>query len=106
MEMCKPITTPIDTNSNLSLMTGDLVDNPSLYRSLAGPLQYITFTKPNISYAVQQVFLFMHSPRVVTLMLSNTLFDVFKVLLSFISIYIYHGPLGLLLTRMLIRRLL
>ena len=33
------------------------------YRSLAGALQYLTFTKPDIAYAVQQVCLHMHDPR-------------------------------------------
>uniref|UniRef100_A0A251TI83 Putative reverse transcriptase, RNA-dependent DNA polymerase n=1 Tax=Helianthus annuus TaxID=4232 RepID=A0A251TI83_HELAN len=36
---------------------------PTLYRSLAGALQYLTVTRPDISYAVQQVCLFMHDPR-------------------------------------------
>ncbi|XP_071704981.1 uncharacterized mitochondrial protein AtMg00810-like [Rutidosis leptorrhynchoides] len=31
--------------------------------SLAGALQYLTFTRPDISYAVQQICLFMHDPR-------------------------------------------
>ena len=39
-------------------------DNPTLYRSLAGALQYLTFTRPDISYIVQQVCLLMHDPRV------------------------------------------
>nr|GEX17756.1 ribonuclease H-like domain-containing protein [Tanacetum cinerariifolium] len=42
---------------------GDPVSDPTLYRSLAGALQYLTFTRPDISYAVQQVCLFMHDPR-------------------------------------------
>ncbi|WVZ84579.1 hypothetical protein U9M48_031602, partial [Paspalum notatum var. saurae] len=33
------------------------------FRSLAGALQYLTFTKPDIAYAVQQVCLHMHTPR-------------------------------------------
>ncbi|GJU30394.1 ribonuclease H-like domain-containing protein [Tanacetum coccineum] len=41
--------------------------NPSsgstLYRSLAGALQYLTFTRPDLSYAVQQLCLYMHDPR-------------------------------------------
>ncbi|GKB91632.1 ribonuclease H-like domain-containing protein [Tanacetum coccineum] len=41
--------------------------NPSsgstLYRSLAGALQYLTFTRPGLSYAVQQLCLYMHDPR-------------------------------------------
>nr|GEV56080.1 ribonuclease H-like domain-containing protein [Tanacetum cinerariifolium] len=31
--------------------------------SLAGGLQYLTFTRPDISYAVQQICLYMHDPR-------------------------------------------
>ncbi|GJZ34670.1 ribonuclease H-like domain-containing protein [Tanacetum coccineum] len=30
---------------------------------LAGSLQYLTFTRPDISYVVQQICLFMHDPR-------------------------------------------
>ncbi|KAJ9554477.1 hypothetical protein OSB04_018522 [Centaurea solstitialis] len=60
MENCKPVATPVDTNSKLSLSAGKPVDDPSLYRSLAGALQYLTFTLPDISYAVQQICLFMH----------------------------------------------
>nr|GEY45339.1 ribonuclease H-like domain-containing protein [Tanacetum cinerariifolium] len=37
--------------------------DPTLYRSLAGGLQYLTFTRPDISYAVQQICLYMHDPR-------------------------------------------
>ncbi|GJU44111.1 ribonuclease H-like domain-containing protein [Tanacetum coccineum] len=40
----------------------DPVSDPTLYRSLAGALQYLTFTRPDISYAVQQVCLYMHDP--------------------------------------------
>ncbi|GJY56389.1 ribonuclease H-like domain-containing protein [Tanacetum coccineum] len=52
----------MDTESKLgddSYPVSDL----TLYRSLAGALQYLTFTPPDISYAVQQVCLYMHDPR-------------------------------------------
>ncbi|GJY05740.1 ribonuclease H-like domain-containing protein [Tanacetum coccineum] len=62
MVNCNPIRTPTDTESKLGI-DGDLVSNPTLYRSLAGSLQYLTFTRPNISYAVHQVSLYMHDPR-------------------------------------------
>ncbi|GJY25695.1 ribonuclease H-like domain-containing protein [Tanacetum coccineum] len=49
------IRTPIDTESKLG-SDGELVSDPTLYQSLAGSLQYLTFTRPDISYAVQQLF--------------------------------------------------
>ncbi|GJY31917.1 ribonuclease H-like domain-containing protein [Tanacetum coccineum] len=55
MVNCNPSRTPIDTKSKMG-SDGDLVFNPTLYRSLAGSLQYLTFTRPYISYAVQQLF--------------------------------------------------
>ncbi|XP_074267321.1 uncharacterized protein LOC141590649 [Silene latifolia] len=63
MTSCKPAQTPVDTKSKLSAASGSPVADPTLYRSLAGALQYLTFTRPDISYAVQQICLFMHDPR-------------------------------------------
>ncbi|GJX34950.1 ribonuclease H-like domain-containing protein [Tanacetum coccineum] len=62
MVSCNPSRTPVDTESKLG-HTGDVVSDRTLYRSLAGSLQYLTFTRPDISYAVQQVCLYMHDPR-------------------------------------------
>jgi hypothetical protein len=63
MSDCKPCSTTVDTQTKLSEATGDPVADPTGYRSLAGALQYLTFTRTNISYAVQQVCLHMHDPR-------------------------------------------
>jgi hypothetical protein len=62
MLSCKPCSTPVDTHSKLSA-DGAAVTDPSSYRSIAGALQYLTFTRPDIAYAVQQVCLYMHDPR-------------------------------------------
>ncbi|GJY31683.1 ribonuclease H-like domain-containing protein [Tanacetum coccineum] len=59
---CYPTRTPVDTESKLG-SNKDPIYDPTLYRSLAGGLQYLTFTHPYISYAVQQVCLNMHDPR-------------------------------------------
>ncbi|GKC43841.1 ribonuclease H-like domain-containing protein [Tanacetum coccineum] len=48
---CKPCRTPVDTDSKLSA-DGAPISDSTLYRSLAGALQYLTFTRP-----------FMHDPR-------------------------------------------
>jgi hypothetical protein len=33
------------------------------FRSIARALQYLTFTRPDIAYAVQQICLHMHDPQ-------------------------------------------
>ncbi|XP_071680359.1 uncharacterized protein [Lolium perenne] len=63
MSDCHPASTPVDTQSKLSATEGDLVPDGTKYRSLTGALQYLTLTRPDISYAVQQVCLHMHAPR-------------------------------------------
>ena len=40
MTDCKPCSTPVDTQAKLSADLGDLVADPTAYRSLAGALQY------------------------------------------------------------------
>lgn len=63
MKDCKPISTLVDLKAKLSDKEGKPVANSTEYRSLAGALQYLTFTRPDILYAVQQICLFMHDPR-------------------------------------------
>ena len=52
MLQCKSISTPVDTASKLAAQSSDPVSDPTEYRSIAGGLQYLTFTQPDISYAV------------------------------------------------------
>ena len=40
-----------------------LLPTPLITEALTGALQYLTFTRPDISYAVQQICLYMHDPR-------------------------------------------
>ncbi|GJV99302.1 ribonuclease H-like domain-containing protein [Tanacetum coccineum] len=44
MVNCNPSRTPVDTESKLGTI-GDVVSNPTMYQSLAGSLQYLTFTR-------------------------------------------------------------
>lgn len=63
MKDCKPIATPVDLNGKLQADEGERIQEPTQYRKLAGALQYLTFTRPDISYAVHQICLYMHDPR-------------------------------------------
>ncbi|GJT27399.1 ribonuclease H-like domain-containing protein [Tanacetum coccineum] len=51
MVSCNSSRTPVDTKSKLG-DDSDPVYDLTLYRSLAGSLQYLTFTSPDISYAL------------------------------------------------------
>jgi len=60
---CHSTATHVDTRAKLSATDGDPVEDASQYRNLTGALRYLTLTRPDIAYAVQQVCLFMHDPR-------------------------------------------
>jgi hypothetical protein len=59
---CKPYSTWVDTQAKASSDMGAPISDPTVYRNLVGALQYLTFTRPHIVYAVQQVCLHMHDP--------------------------------------------
>jgi hypothetical protein len=60
---CKPVSTPVDRQTKVSAESEPPVADPTHFRSLAGALQYLTFTHPNIAYVVQQICIHMHDPR-------------------------------------------
>jgi hypothetical protein len=53
----------VDLKAKLAADFGPPVQDPSQFQSIAGVLQYLTFTRPDIAYAVQQVCLHMHDPQ-------------------------------------------
>ncbi|XP_070029625.1 uncharacterized mitochondrial protein AtMg00810-like [Nicotiana sylvestris] len=63
MHTCKPVRTPITSRTSLCIMDGELLSDPSEYRSMVGALQYLTMTRPDIAYVVNIVSQFMHAPR-------------------------------------------
>ncbi|XP_051190594.1 uncharacterized mitochondrial protein AtMg00810-like [Lolium perenne] len=60
---CNPAPTLVDTKAKLSASDGSLASDAPFYRSIVGALQYLTLTRPELQYAVQQVCLHMHAPR-------------------------------------------
>uniref|UniRef100_A0A2N9FW57 Reverse transcriptase Ty1/copia-type domain-containing protein n=1 Tax=Fagus sylvatica TaxID=28930 RepID=A0A2N9FW57_FAGSY len=59
---CKPASSPSCPNTRLSLHDGDPLPDPHAYRSMVGALHYLTFTRPDISFAVHQVCQYMSTP--------------------------------------------
>jgi hypothetical protein len=62
MHEAKPITSPMASLSVLSAFSGDPMKDPSLYCSTVGSLQYLSLTRPSLSFAVNRVCQFMHRP--------------------------------------------
>lgn len=63
MEMSKPVLTPLPTHSSsLTLSSGSLLSDPTEYRTVVGSLQYLSLTRPDISFAVNRMSQFMHAP--------------------------------------------
>jgi hypothetical protein len=63
MADCKPCTTPVNLQAKLAGDSGPPVENVSQFRSIAGAFQYLTFTRPDIAYVVQQIYLHMCDPQ-------------------------------------------
>ena len=51
----KPVDTPMDPNVKLVPSQGELLQNPKRYRRLVGKLNYLTITRPDISFLVSIV---------------------------------------------------
>ncbi|XP_031262353.1 uncharacterized protein LOC116120540 [Pistacia vera] len=63
MQGAKPLACPTTSGMKLSSNAGTLQSDPTEYRRIVGALQYCTITRPDISYAVNQLCQFMHNPR-------------------------------------------
>jgi hypothetical protein len=60
---CKPVSTSVDTQAKVSAKSEPPIADLTHFRSLAGALQYLTFTRPDIAYVVQQICLYMDDPQ-------------------------------------------
>ena len=67
MSDCKAVAAPLSTSEKLSLHEGSLLGpkDATHYRSVVGALQYLTLTRPDISYSVNKVCQFLHAPTTV-----------------------------------------
>ena len=58
----KAVTTPMASSPKLTLFSGTPMSDPTEFRKLVGSLQYLSFTRLDIAYAVNRLSQFMHKP--------------------------------------------
>ena len=61
MTSCKPVDTPVST-SKVTILSNVLFSNPTRFHQIVGALQYLTFTRSNIYFAINRVYQFMYGP--------------------------------------------
>jgi len=61
MSTCKPVDTPVSASKS-GLLTSEPFSDSTRFRQIIGALQYLTFTRSDICYAVNMVCQFMHAP--------------------------------------------
>ena len=67
MENSKAVKTPCCSSSRLVPISGVPLSDPTMYRSMVGALQYLTFTRPDLTFSVHQLCQFMSKPTLVHL---------------------------------------
>lgn len=58
-----PSSTPLPKGIKLCSNEGKLLSDPQAYRRMIGRLLYLSFTRPDIAYATQQLSQFIQEPR-------------------------------------------
>jgi hypothetical protein len=86
MTEAKPVSSPMSSSAVLSAFTGDPMEEPSLYRSTVGSLQYLSLTRPDLAFAVNRVCQLMHHP-------TKLHWQAVKRILRYLKCTITHGLL-------------
>ncbi|CAL2265123.1 unnamed protein product [Prunus armeniaca] len=80
---CKPANTPLAAKVPLSASDGVPLESPSDYREIVGSLQYLTLTRPDLSFAVSSIAQFMAAPRTSHLVAAKRILRYVKGTLDF-----------------------
>ena len=60
---CKPTSTRMEANIQLSQDDGEILEDVGLYRQLISKLLYLTITQPDLSYSVNPLSQYLANPR-------------------------------------------
>ena len=94
MVHCSPCKTPCVPHVRLSVHCGQPIADVHAYRSLVGALHYLTFTRPDISFAVHQVCQFMNAPSDVHLTAAKRILHYLRGTLDH-GLFYTPGPISL-----------
>lgn len=61
-DKAKPANTPMIPSPRMCEITGESVQDITMFRSMVGSLQYLSLTRPDISFAVNQICQHLHKP--------------------------------------------
>ncbi|KAK2969837.1 hypothetical protein RJ640_000654 [Escallonia rubra] len=84
MKDCNPVAIPAETGVELRVDSNRKSVDPTLYKSMVGSLRYLTFTRPDITYAVGLVSRYMERPK-------QDHFNVAKRILRYVRGTVDHG---------------
>lgn len=83
MMNCKPLSTPLASRIAPPTNSKKFHD-PTLYRAIVGPLQYLTFTRPDLAFTVNYVSQFM-------LQQTDFHFSLVKCILHYLKHTMHYG---------------
>ncbi|KAK0605807.1 hypothetical protein LWI29_030936 [Acer saccharum] len=81
-----PVSTPLSATESLKLADGSSLTDATQYRQVVGSLQYLSLTRPDVSFAVNKLSQFMHRP-------TTTHWNAVKRVLRYLKGSQYHGLL-------------
>jgi hypothetical protein len=83
MVKAKPIATLFIVGEFLSTEK-KLFSDPTLFQSLAGALQYLTISRPNLLFSINSICQYMHAP-------TEDHFQTLKHILCYVKDTVHHG---------------
>lgn len=93
MVSCKSSPTPCKPPTQVLKDEGIPLSDPTEFQSLVGALQYLTFTRPNIAYAVNYASQFMSNPIDVHFQLVKRIIRYLQGTMAYGLTYSYAHPL-------------
>ncbi|KAJ9567036.1 hypothetical protein OSB04_003002 [Centaurea solstitialis] len=102
---CKPVDTPMLHTRKLLPEDGDPMKDPGCYRRLVGKLNYLTVTRPDISFTVNVLSQFMVAPYTGHWDVALRVLRYLKITLGLVILYSDQGHWVLLQKKEMIRYL-